>query len=178
MQENGCHPYCESQGGSRVPDQSLEPRCPNQVHSALPYCRIICITKTYTNNYRYVYVVARTEQYIHTLGKICAPFAKVCSIVQAKFDLYGTDFMSKSMTFSWDWLGSSAYHHTNLENYHRIFGILARYIDEGKLVPNLNRRLKLNLAGLKEAHQLIESATTVGKLALGVDEPGEGAPFT
>jgi hypothetical protein len=123
-------------------------------------------------------VVARTEQYIHPLGKICAPFAKVCSIVQAKFDLYGTEFMSKSMTFSWDWLGSSAYHRTNLENYHRIFGTLAHYMDEGMLVPNLSRRLKLNVAGLKEAHQLIESSTTVGKISLGVDEPGEGTPFT
>lgn len=85
--------------------------------------------------------------------------------------------MSKSMTFSWDWLGSSAYHRTGVDNYQRIFGSLTRYIDEGKLVPNLNKRLKLNLAGLKEAHRLIESATTVGKLSLGVDEPGEGAPF-
>ncbi|KAJ6083137.1 hypothetical protein N7467_007272 [Penicillium canescens] len=127
---------------------------------------------------RYVYVVARTEQYIQALGKICAPFGKVCSIVQAKFDLYGTDFMSKSLTFSWDWLGSSAYHRTNLENYHRIFGTLSSLIDEGKLVPNLTRRLKLNLAGLKQAHQLLESGTTVGKIALGVNEPGEGAPFT
>ncbi|OJJ69756.1 hypothetical protein ASPBRDRAFT_131142 [Aspergillus brasiliensis CBS 101740] len=126
---------------------------------------------------RYVYVVARTEQYIHLLGKICAPFAKVCSIVQAKFDLYGTEFMSKSMTFSWDWLGTAAYHRTNLENYQRIFEALARYVDEGKVKPNLSRRLKLNVAGLKEAHRLIESATTVGKIALGVDEPGEGAPF-
>lgn len=122
-------------------------------------------------------MVARTEQYMHALGKICAPFSKVCSIVQAKFDLYGTDFMSKSMTFSWDWLGSAAYHRTNLENYQRIFTTLARHIDEGNLVPNLTRRLKLNLSGLKEAHQLIESTATVGKLALGVDEPGEGAPF-
>lgn len=122
-------------------------------------------------------MVARMEQYIHALGKICAPFAKVCSIVQAKFDLHGTDFMSKSMTFPWDWLASSAYHRTNLENYQRILGCLTRYIDEGKFVPNLNKRLKLNLAGLKEAHQSIESATTAGKLALGVDEPGEGAPF-
>lgn len=149
----------------------------SQSGTFLSYSRILCISKTDTNNPRYAYVVARTEQYIHALGKICAPFAKVCSIVQAKFDLYGTDFMSKSMAFSWDWLGSSAYHRTNIENYHRIFGSLARYVDEGKLVPNLNRRLKLNLAGLKEAHQLIESATTVGKLALGVDEPGEGVPF-
>ena len=144
----------------------------------VPPSLTVVILATDTTNSRYVYVVARTEQYIHALGKVCAPFAKVCSIVQAKFDLYGTDFMSKSMTFSWDWLGSSAYHRTNLENYRRIFGILARCIDEGKLVPNLNKRLKLNLAGLKEAHRLIESTTTVGKLALGVDEPGEGAPFS
>jgi hypothetical protein len=130
-----------------------------------------------TDKSRYAYVVARTEQYIHPLGKICAPFSKVCSIVQAKFDFYGSDFMSKSMTFSWDWLGSSGYHHTNLENYRRIFGTVAHHVDEGKLVLNLHKRLKLNLAGLKEAHQLIESGTTVGKLALGVDEPGEGAPF-
>ncbi|KAI2969135.1 hypothetical protein CBS147324_6107 [Aspergillus niger] len=126
---------------------------------------------------KYVYVVARTEQYIHVLGKICAPFAKVCSIVQAKFDLYGTEFMSKSMTFSWNWLGTAAYHRTILENYQRAFEALAHYVDEGKLVPNLNKRLKLNVAGLKEAHRLIESATTVGKIALGVDEPGEALHF-
>ncbi|KAI2997880.1 hypothetical protein CBS147346_8502 [Aspergillus niger] len=126
---------------------------------------------------KYVYVVARTEQYIHVLGKICAPFAKVCSIVQAKFDLYGTEFMSKSMTFSWNWLGTAAYHRTKLENYQRAFEALAHYVDEGKLVPNLNKRLKLNVAGLKEAHRLIESATTVGKIALGVDEPGEALHF-
>lgn len=122
-------------------------------------------------------MVARTEQYIHVLGKICAPFAKVCSIVQAKFDLYGTEFMSKSMTFSWNWLGTAAYHRTKLENYQRAFEALAHYVDEGKLVPNLNKRLKLNVAGLKEAHRLIESATTVGKIALGVDEPGEALHF-
>jgi NADPH:quinone reductase-like Zn-dependent oxidoreductase len=150
------------------------------IRCALPSLTVVLSamqTKARTNNYRYVYVVARTEQYIHALGKICAPFAKVCSIVQAKFDLYGTDFMSKSMSFSWDWLGTAAYHRTNVENYHRIFGALARHIDEGKVVPNLTRRIRLNLAGLKESHQLIESATTVGKIALGVDEPGEGAPF-
>ncbi|KAJ5475235.1 hypothetical protein N7539_008301 [Penicillium diatomitis] len=126
---------------------------------------------------KYVYVVARTEQYIHAVRKICAPFAKVCSIVQAKFDLYGTEWMSKLMTFSWDWLGTSACHHTDTEKYQQVLANLTRYIEDGKLVPNLNRCLKLNLAGLKEAHRLIESATTVGKLSLGVDEASEGATF-
>ncbi|KAL4901515.1 hypothetical protein BDW74DRAFT_187714 [Aspergillus multicolor] len=127
---------------------------------------------------KYAYIVARTEQYIDALGKILAPFGKVCSIVQAKFDFYGSDFMSKSLTFSWDWLGSSAYHRTNLENFHRIFETLSALVDEGKIRPNLTKRHRLDLKGLKEAHQLIESGKTVGKLALGVDEGGDGAPFT
>ncbi|KAL4904648.1 hypothetical protein BDW74DRAFT_168257 [Aspergillus multicolor] len=105
---------------------------------------------------KYAYVVARTEQYIEALGNIIAPFGKVCSIVQAKFDFYGSAFMSKSLTFSWDWLGSSAYHAMNLDGFHRVFEALACLVEEGKLVPNLTRRLRLDLAGLREAHRLIE----------------------
>jgi len=54
---------------------------------------------------------------------------------------------------------------------------LAGLMEEGKLVPTLGKRYKLTLEGLKEAHRQIESKTTVGKIALGVDEPGEGVPF-
>jgi NADPH:quinone reductase-like Zn-dependent oxidoreductase len=126
---------------------------------------------------RYVYILGPTEQYISAVGKICAPFGKVCSIVQADVSLYGSDFMSRSMTFSWDWLGSAAYHRSNVENYHTIFTTLATLIDEGKLVPTLGKRYKLTLAGLKEAHRQVESKTTVGKVGLGVDEPGEDIPF-
>jgi hypothetical protein len=35
----------------------------------------------------------------------------------------------------------------------------------------------LTLANLKEAHRLIESGKSVGKMGLGVDELGEGTPF-
>lgn len=85
--------------------------------------------------------------------------------------------MSKSMTFSWDWLGSAAYHRTNVEGYRDMFSTLSRYMDEGKLFPTLEKRFKLTFEGLKEAHRQIESKTTVGKIALGVDEPGDGIPF-
>jgi len=85
--------------------------------------------------------------------------------------------MSKSLSFSWDWVGSAAYHHTNLGSYRRMMTDLASLMEEGKLVPTLGKRHKLTLGGLKEAHRQIESKTTVGKIALGVDEPGEGVPF-
>jgi NADPH:quinone reductase-like Zn-dependent oxidoreductase len=97
--------------------------------------------------------------------------------VQGNVNLYGTDFMSKSLTFSWDWLGSAAYHQTNLQSYGQIFGALAGLMDEGKVVPTLGKRYKLTLDGLKEAHRQIESGTTVGKVGLGVDEPGDGELF-
>lgn len=85
--------------------------------------------------------------------------------------------MSKSLTFSWDWLGSAGYHRTNLGSYRTMMSALAGLMEEGKLVPTLGKRYKLTLEGLKEAHRQIESKTTVGKIALGVDEPGEGVPF-
>ncbi|KAF4442461.1 7-alpha-hydroxycholest-4-en-3-one 12-alpha-hydroxylase [Fusarium austroafricanum] len=126
---------------------------------------------------KYVYIVARTEQYTRAVAKICAPFGKVCTIVQADVSLYGTDFMSKSLTFSWDWLGSAAYHHNGVEDYHEMLEKISRLMEDGTLVSTVGIRLRLTLEGLKEAHRRVESSTTVGKIALGVDEPGEGAPF-
>ncbi|EWZ29434.1 NADPH2:quinone reductase [Fusarium oxysporum Fo47] len=125
----------------------------------------------------YVYIVARTEQYTESVAKICAPFGKVCTIVQADVSLYGTEFMSKSLTFSWDWLGSAAYHNTGVEDYHEMLGTISRLMEDGSLFSTVGTRLRLTLEGLKEAHKSVEGSTTVGKIALGVDEPGEGEPF-
>ncbi|KAF5256183.1 hypothetical protein FOXYS1_13355 [Fusarium oxysporum] len=125
----------------------------------------------------YVYIVARTEYYTESVAKICAPFGKVCTIVQADVSLYGTEFMSKSLTFSWDWLGSAAYHNTGVEDYHEMLGTISRLMEDGSLFSTVGTRLRLTLEGLKEAHKSVEGSTTVGKIALGVDEPGEGEPF-
>jgi NADPH:quinone reductase-like Zn-dependent oxidoreductase len=85
--------------------------------------------------------------------------------------------MSKSMIFSWDWLGIAAFHRNCVESYHDIFEILGDLMNKGKLCPTVSKRYKPTLEGLKEAHRQIESKTTIGKIGLGVDEPGEGTPF-
>ncbi|KAJ4026301.1 hypothetical protein NW752_001240 [Fusarium irregulare] len=126
---------------------------------------------------KYIYIVARTEQYTNAVAKICAPFGKVCTIVQADVSLYGTDFMSKSLTFSWDWVGSAAYHDTCVEDYHEMLGAIAKWMEDGTLVSTVGTRLRLTLEGLKEAHRRVEGSATIGKIALGVDEPGEGMSF-
>ncbi|ROW16077.1 hypothetical protein VPNG_01908 [Cytospora leucostoma] len=130
---------------------------------------------------KYAFITSRTEQYIQPISDVLAPFGKVCSIVQAKFDMYGSQFMSKSLTFSWCWLGSGGYHYyvnDDDEKHHRWFEELARLLDEGTLKCHLTRRLKLTLEGLKEAHREIEGGKGIGKIGLGIDEDGPGEPFT
>lgn len=129
---------------------------------------------------RYAFITSRTEQYIHPIADVLVTFGKVCSIVQAKFDMYGSQFMSKSLTFSWCWLCSGAYHgyvNDDEEKHHRWFEELAQMLDDGTVKCHLMRRLKLSLAGLKEAHRENEAGAGIGKTALGVDEEGPGEPF-
>lgn len=129
---------------------------------------------------RYAFITSRTEQYLHPIADVLATFGKVCSIVQARSDMYGSQFMSKSLTFSWCWLCSGAYHgyvNDDEEKHHRWFEELARMLDDGTVKCHLMRRLKLNLAGLKEAHRENEAGSGIGKTALGIDEEGPGEAF-
>lgn len=129
---------------------------------------------------KYAFITSRTEQYIEPIGKILAPFGKVCSIVQAKFDMYGSEFMSKSLTFVWCWLGSGPYHHyinDNQEKHHEWYEELADLLDKGSIKCHLMKRSKLTLDNVREAHRTIESGKAVGKIGLGVDEAGGGSAF-
>lgn len=129
---------------------------------------------------KYAFITSRTEQYIQPIGEVLATFGKVCSIVQARFDMYGSQFMSKSLTFSWCWLCSGAYHgymNDDEEKHHEWFEELARKIDGGTVKCHLMQRIKLTLEGLKEAHRQIEGGKGIGKIALGLEEDGAGEAF-
>ena len=97
--------------------------------------------------------------------------------MQSSVNFYGTQFLSKSLTFVWCWLGTKSYHEYERESQHVMMEDLARYIDEGKIHSHLVKRLRLSLDGLKTAHRLIESKSTIGKIGLGLDEEGVGQPF-
>lgn len=103
---------------------------------------------------------------METCSKICAPFGKVCSIVQGQAKMYGTEFMSKSLSFIWALIGTRPYHHVDVDSHHHILEELSRLIDSGVIKCHLEKRLKLSLDGLKEAHAMIESGKSMGKVAL------------
>ena len=127
---------------------------------------------------RYIYITHSTAQYLDVCADIVAPLGKVCSIVQGDVRFYGTQFMSKSLTFVWCWLGSKTYHGDQSESHHDMLEELADYIDAGKIKSHLTRRLRLTAEGIKEAHRLIMSGKMIGKVALGRSENGEGQLFS
>jgi NADPH:quinone reductase-like Zn-dependent oxidoreductase len=127
---------------------------------------------------RYVYITHSTAQYLDVCADIAAPLGKVCSIVQANVNFYGTQFLSKSLTFVWCWLGTKRYHGDFSEAHHDMFEELAEYIDAGKIKCHLTQRLRLTAGGIKEAHRLIQSGKMIGKVALGISEDGEGQIFS
>lgn len=119
---------------------------------------------------RYILILASTEQYLSVASDICAPLGKICSIVQSSVNFYGTQFLSKSLTFAWCWLGSRGYHDYDREAQHVMMENLAKFIDEGKIHCTLTKRMKFTVEGLKEAHELIESKKMVGKIGLAINE--------
>lgn len=80
--------------------------------------------------------------------------------------MYGTEFMSKSLSFIWCHLGTKLYYNVDIGSHHRILEELSRLIDSGKIKCHLGKRLKFTLDGLKEAHEVVESGKRTGKVAL------------
>ena len=119
---------------------------------------------------KYIYITYNTDMYIETCGKICAPFGKVCSIVQGQARMYGTEFMAKSMAFIWCYLGTKLYYGVDTESYAKILSELADMVDEGKVKCTLKQTMKLDLNGLRKAHEAIEAGGTIGKIGLEVPE--------
>lgn len=101
-------------------------------------------------------------------AKICAPFGKVCSIVQGQAKMYGTEFMAKSLSFIWCLIGTRPVYGTDVESHHRILEDLSRFLDSGIIRCHLTHRLGLTLNGLREAHQSVENGGNIGKTALAI----------
>ncbi|KAI2631869.1 quinone oxidoreductase [Hypoxylon sp. NC1633] len=129
---------------------------------------------------KYAYITSRTEQYLFPIAEVLAPFGKICSLVQAQFDMYGSQMMSKSLAFIWCWLGTGAYHYyvnDKQEKHHDWYEGLDEMIESGKIKCHLTQRHRLTAEGIRQVHRTLEEGKAIGKNALGVDEPGLGEIF-
>ena len=92
--------------------------------------------------------------------------------------MYGTEFMAKSLAFVWCLIGTKPWYGVDLESHGSILEELSRLVDEGKIRCHLQKEFSLDVKGLREAHAIVESGKSMGKVACGVDVIGESEPFT
>jgi NADPH:quinone reductase-like Zn-dependent oxidoreductase len=125
---------------------------------------------------RYVFITHSTTPYLEPAAEVLAPFGKCCSIVQTKEmdKMYGTKFMSKSLSFHWALIGTKPYWGVEKDSHGQILKELKCAMEEGKVKCHLTKTLRLTLEGLRKGHEEIEGGSSMGKLVLGVDAEGVG----
>jgi zinc-binding alcohol dehydrogenase family protein len=117
---------------------------------------------------KYVFIThTPTSGYLAPAADICAPFGKVCSIVQDKeMPMYGTQFMAKSLTFVWALLGTKPYYGVDLGSHGKILEMLGKFVDDGTVRCHCTQKLQLDEEGVRKAHEIIEGGKAIGKVAL------------
>ncbi|HEX6834641.1 MAG TPA: zinc-binding alcohol dehydrogenase family protein [Rudaea sp.] len=110
-----------------------------------------------------------TDGYWQQVAEIIAPQGHIGLIVEPKRDVYvGNPIKDKSVGIHWESMFTRARHRTDdMIRQHDILDRVAGLIDAGKIRSTLQKTLSpINAANLREAHRLIESGKSVGKVAV------------
>jgi len=120
---------------------------------------------------RYIFIThTPADKYIHDSAAICAPFGKVCSIVQTtEIPMYGTEWLAKSLTFVWELLSTKPVYGVDLDSHGKILKELAQLIDDGTIKCHLKQTFPLTVDGLRKGHEMLEASGAMGKVGLSVD---------
>ncbi|MFD1956744.1 zinc-binding alcohol dehydrogenase family protein [Paenibacillus thailandensis] len=109
-----------------------------------------------------------TAQHWDQMAEAIAPQGRICSIVETDERLDLTKLKNKSVTFAWETMFTrSTYQTADMIEQHRLLNEVARRVDAGELRTTLTKRLSpINASTLKQAHALVESGRTIGKIVV------------
>jgi NADPH2:quinone reductase len=107
-------------------------------------------------------------QYWETIGEIIKPQGHIVSITGSSKPLNLDILKTKSVTFSWELMYTrSMYTTEDIERQHFILNTIADLLDAGIIKNTLTTTLEgFTVENLKKAHQMQESAKTIGKTVI------------
>jgi zinc-binding alcohol dehydrogenase family protein len=116
---------------------------------------------------KYAFITHTTmEEYVKICADVLSPFGKMCSVVQGKFDFYGTSSMGKCLTFVWELLSTKIRYGGNLEAFGELLEKLAKLIDQGKIKSHVTQTFEFNCENLRKVHDIIDKGKAIGKITL------------
>lgn len=116
----------------------------------------------------YILCFNDTDQHFGAMAAAIAPQGKICSIVENAGPLAIGELKSKSATFVWEFMFTRAMYETaDMSEQHRLLNEVARLVDAGRLQTTVGEHLgRIDAAGLRRAHAMLEEGKTIGKLVL------------
>ncbi len=109
-----------------------------------------------------------TDRYWDVIADVLKPQGHACSLVDSKRLLDQSLYKAKSLTHTWEAMFTRARYRTpDMAQQGRILERVAQWFDSGRLRPTLTQTLSpISAACLRQAHALLESGSSIGKLAL------------
>ena len=109
-----------------------------------------------------------TNAYWDEMAELIKPQGHIASITGSANPVALNKLKTKSASFSWEFMYTrSTFQTEDMIEQHQILNKVADLLDEGVLMPTLTQTLNgLSAETLKQAHEQLESGTTIGKLAI------------
>ncbi|MCB5190044.1 zinc-binding alcohol dehydrogenase family protein [Methylobacillus arboreus] len=116
----------------------------------------------------YVLILNNTDQHLPAAVELVAPQGAICSIVENANLLDIAPLKNKSARFCWEMMFTRAMYQTgDMIEQHYLLNEVARLVDQGILRTTLTETLSpINAANLRQAHAVLESGNTIGKMVL------------
>jgi NADPH2:quinone reductase len=136
--------------------------------AVIDHTRDIAAQLTATPGVDYILCATDFPPYFPLFAQIIRPQGKICLIVSTPKSVDLTPLMQKSATIVWELMFTRAVFKTpDMGRQGVILNEAASLIDRGTLRTTIGQNLgAINAANLRQAHTLLESGRTIGKLVL------------
>jgi NADPH:quinone reductase-like Zn-dependent oxidoreductase len=115
-----------------------------------------------------VLALTKTEDHFDQLIESMAPQSAMALIENPARPLDIVKLKSKSISLHWEFMFTrSRYETTDMGEQGRLLSDVAALVDAGRIVSTMQPNLgAINAANLRQAHALVESGKTIGKIVL------------
>jgi len=116
----------------------------------------------------YILCLSDTDAYWPVMADVIAPQGMICALVSSQVPQDLNLLKAKSAGFVWEFMFTrSSYATDDMVRQHEILTQVAGLLDKGELRTTLNMELNpLNPLQLNQAHQMLESGASIGKIVL------------
>lgn len=112
-----------------------------------------------------VFSTTHTADYLEKIRDILNPFGHLV-LIDSPAELDITSLKTKALSVHWEYMFAKSMFNHHLETQGQILSDLADLVDKGLVKSTLKKTLPNSLESVREAHELLESGKSIGKIVM------------